>query len=109
MRGRFRKLLAEIPSRRGQERCPSGCGECAVSDHWENGKIREIKTRGEFVKSFNGYFTPEIRKSIATRKAERLPSGSYIITWKARGNEYSLYFKPEGTGFVLDGLSEGPA
>jgi hypothetical protein len=37
-----------------------------------------------------------------------LPNGIYIITWKARGNEYSLYFKPQAPAFVLDGLSEGP-
>jgi hypothetical protein len=76
--------------------------------NWENGKIRDIKTEGDFVKGFATYFTPEIRKAIATRKTERLPNGSFILTWKARGNEYSLYFKPEGSAFALDGLSEGP-
>ena len=64
--------------------------------HWENGKIREIQTEAEFLKSFDVYFTPEIRRIVATKKAELLPNGTYIVTWKARGNEYSLYFKPEG-------------
>jgi hypothetical protein len=75
---------------------------------WENGKTREIKTEADLLKSFDLYFTPEIRKIIATKKPETLPTGTYIITWKARGNEYSLYFKPDGAAFVLDGLSEGP-
>jgi hypothetical protein len=76
--------------------------------HWENGKIRDIKTEADLAKRFEFYFTPEIRKAIVNEKPERLPSGTYIITWKARGNEYSLYFKPAGGSFALDGLSEGP-
>ena len=75
---------------------------------WENGKIRQIKTEADLLKNFDLYFTTEIRKIVAARKPELLPTGTYIITWKARGNEYSLYFKPDGTAFVLDGLSEGP-
>ena len=76
---------------------------------WENGPIREIGTEAEFLKGFDTYFTAEIRKAIATGKLDRLPDGTYSITWKARGNEYSLYFKPQGSGFLLDALSEGPA
>jgi hypothetical protein len=76
---------------------------------WENGTIREIKSEADFLKSFDLYFTAEIRRAIATKKPERLPNGSYMLTWHAHGNEYSLYFKPEGAAFVLDGLSEGPA
>jgi hypothetical protein len=76
---------------------------------WENGPVREIKTEAEFLKGFDTYFTAEIRKAIATGKPDRLPDGTYTITWKARGNEYSLYFRPQGSGFVLDALSEGPA
>jgi hypothetical protein len=77
--------------------------------NWENGPIRAIKTEADLAKSFDTYFTPEIRKIIATKKPERMPNGVYSITWKARGNEYSVYFKPGGPGlFVLDGLSEGP-
>jgi hypothetical protein len=75
---------------------------------WENGRIREIKSESDLLKSFNLYFTPEIRKIIAAKKPELLPTGTYIITWRARGNEYSLYFKPDGAAFLLDGLSEGP-
>jgi len=68
---------------------------------WENGPLRDIKTEAEFVRNFNKYFTAEIKRMIA----QRYPNG-YIITWKARGNEYSIYFKagPSG-GFVLDGRS----
>ena len=77
--------------------------------NWENGKIREIKTQEDFTQNFVRYFTPEIQKIVATKKPERLPTGTYSITWKARGNEYSIYFKPAAAGaFVLDGLSEGP-
>jgi hypothetical protein len=76
---------------------------------WENGPIREIKTEAEFMKGFDTYFTAEIRKAIATGKPDRLPDGTYTVTWKARGNEYSLYFKTQGSGFILDALSEGPA
>lgn len=77
--------------------------------NWENGTIREIKTKGDLANRFDMYFTDEIRKIVATRKPERMPNGVYSITWKERGNEYSLYFKPRSAGrFVLDGLSEGP-
>jgi hypothetical protein len=77
--------------------------------NWENGKIRDIPTQEDFTQNFARYFTPEITKIIATRKPERLPNRTYSITWKARGNEYSIYFKPGADGaFVLDGLSEGP-
>ncbi len=76
---------------------------------WENGAIREIATESDFVKNFSTYFTAEIRKSIATGKSERLPDGTYMLTWKARGNEYSLYFRPRGSAYMLDALSEGPA
>ncbi len=76
--------------------------------NWENGPIREIKSEADLVDHFDTYFTAEIRNIIAGRTPERLPNGTYIITWKARGNEYSLYYKPEGPSFVLDGLSEGP-
>ena len=77
--------------------------------NWENGPIRAIKTEADLAKSFDVYFTAEIRKIIATKKPERMANGVYSITWKARGNEYSVYFKPgDGGVFVLDGLSEGP-
>ena len=77
--------------------------------NWENGKIREVKSADDLKKNFDTYFTAEIQKLIATRKPERYPNGVFNITWKARGNEYSLYFKPgPGGAFILDGLSEGP-
>jgi hypothetical protein len=76
--------------------------------HWENGPVREIKTESDFTSRFDTYLTAEIRKAIAKVKPERLPNGTYILTWKARGNEYSLYFAPLGEAYALDGLSEGP-
>ena len=76
--------------------------------NWENGPIRDIKSTADLKFRFDAYFTPEIRKIVATKMPERLPTGTYSITWKARGNEYSLYFKPQGGTFALDGLSEGP-
>lgn len=75
---------------------------------WENGPIRDIKSEAEFVRDFNKYFTPEIKRMVARLKPDRFPNG-YSITWKAHGNEYSIYFKADpSAGFVLDGLSEGP-
>lgn len=75
---------------------------------WENGPVREIKTSSELVQHFDVYFTPEIRKAIANKKPEKSGYGEYDVTWKARGNEYSIFFKPEGAGYVLGGLTEGP-
>jgi hypothetical protein len=77
--------------------------------HWENGPIREIQTEADLASRFDAYFTPEIRKNIAARSPEKLPTGGYSLVWKARGNEYSLDFAPGGSGFVLEGLFEGPA
>jgi hypothetical protein len=77
--------------------------------NWENGPIREIKSEAELAQRFDAFFTKEIKQKVASKMPERMPNGIYSITWKARGNEYSLYFKPAGSGgFILDGLSEGP-
>jgi hypothetical protein len=76
--------------------------------NWEDGPTRNIKTEADLANRFDFYFTPAIKKIIATKKPELLPTGVYSITWKARGNEYSLYFKPQASAFALDGLSEGP-
>ena len=76
---------------------------------WENGPaIREIKSEADLNARFDAFLTPEIKKQIATQRPERLPSGNYMIVWHARGNEYSLHFKPAGDAFALDGLGEGP-
>jgi hypothetical protein len=76
---------------------------------WENGPaIREIKSAAVLSARFDVFFTPEIRRQIATKRPERLPNGNYIVVWHARGNEYSLNFVPSGDGFALDGLGEGP-
>ena len=75
---------------------------------WENGPVRQIPAASDFTSRFDTYVTPEIRHAIAKIKPERLPNGTYILTWKARGNEYSLYFAPLGDAYALDGLSEGP-
>ncbi|HWZ31392.1 MAG TPA: hypothetical protein VNX18_08670 [Bryobacteraceae bacterium] len=75
---------------------------------WEYGATRKIPAPAVLVGKFDYYFTEEIKQAIATRKPERVPAGVYMITWKARGNEYSMYFKPVGSGsFALQGLSEG--
>ncbi len=74
---------------------------------WELGTVREIKTREDFVARFASYFTADMKRAVASRKPVAIPEG-YMITWKARGNEYSLYFRPAGGSFALSGLSEGP-
>ena len=75
---------------------------------WEYGSTRKIEARAVLVGKFDFYFTDDIKKAVATAKPQHLPSGEYIITWKARGNEYSMYFKPSGSTFALFALSEGP-
>ena len=75
---------------------------------WENGHLRKIEASSVIIDRFDFYFTAEIRDAVAKGKPERLSDGTHIVTWKARGNEYSLYFKPRGASFMLAGLSEGP-
>ena len=75
---------------------------------WENGPIRDIKSAADLKARFDDYFTGEIKNIITTKKPQRLPDGFYSITWQARGNEYSIMFKPRGAAFALNGLSEGP-
>jgi hypothetical protein len=75
---------------------------------WENHAIRSIASESDFVKKFGLYFTAPLKKIVMKNHPERLPNGVYILTWHADGNEYSLYFKPLGSTFALDGLSEGP-
>lgn len=75
---------------------------------WENGPIRQIKTEADFIKRFDVYFTVEVKKAIATGKPGPLAPGEYGVTWKARGNEYTIFFKPEVAAYALGGLSEGP-
>ena len=73
---------------------------------WELGAVREVKSQQEFIRGFNAMFTADMKRAVATAKPVQIPEG-YMITWHARGNEYSFYFHPSGAGFVL-GLSEGP-
>ena len=76
---------------------------------WENGSIRKIESAADLEQHFDQYFTQEIKHNVASKKPERLPNGFYLIWWKARGNEYSMSFRPAGSGgFALDALSEGP-
>jgi hypothetical protein len=75
---------------------------------WEYGQTRKIQARAVLVGKFDFYFTDDIKKAVASAKPERVPTGEYLITWKARGNEYSMYFKPAGASFALYALSEGP-
>jgi hypothetical protein len=74
---------------------------------WELGAVREIKTREDFIARFANYFTADMKRAVASQKPVAVPEG-YMTTWKARGNEYSLYFRPAGGSFALSGLSEGP-
>jgi hypothetical protein len=76
---------------------------------WENGPIRDIKSAADLKARFDDYFTREIGNIIATKQPKRLPNGFYIVTWHARGNEYSMMFQPLGAAFVLNSLSEGPS
>jgi len=69
--------------------------------NWENGRIREIGTEAELANRFDDDVTGEIGEIIAGRKPGRLGNGRYIITWKARGNEYSLYFRPGTSGVCV--------
>lgn len=75
---------------------------------WENGPTRDVQVATAFAARFDFYFTSDIKNVIATRPPAQEGRGGYSITWKARGNEYSLYFKDRGAGWALDGLSEGP-
>ena len=75
--------------------------------NWENGPVRQIQTVSDFTGPFDTYLTPEIRKAVAKIKPERLPSGTYFVSWRAHGSEYSLYYAPRGDAYALDGLSEG--
>jgi hypothetical protein len=75
---------------------------------WEFGPVRKIEAKAALVGRFDSYFTADVKKAVAAGKPDRLPNGMYCITWKARGNEYSMYFKVIGGRFALDSLSEGP-
>jgi len=79
---------------------------------WENGPTRKIASEADFEKRFAFYFTGEIKSQVANGKPERLPRGSYLLIWHARGNEYSLSFRPKhgnepGGEFALEYLAEG--
>lgn len=75
---------------------------------WENGPTRDVKVATAFAARFDFYFTSDIQAVIASRTPTQEGREGYSITWKARGNEYTLYFKDRGNGWALDGLSEGP-
>jgi hypothetical protein len=75
---------------------------------WEYGQTRKIPAKAVLTERFDFYFTDDIKNAVASAKPVRLQNGEYYITWKARGNEYSMYFKPAEGTFALAGLSEGP-
>ena len=75
---------------------------------WENGPTREVKTAAEIAGRFDFYFTAELREIVAKRTPANEGREARTITWKARGNEYTLYFKAANGAWALDGLSEGP-
>jgi hypothetical protein len=74
---------------------------------WELGKVRKVETEADFVGHFSAYFPADLRRAVAHGKPVSIPDG-YMITWKARGNEYSLYFNKISGRFALSALSEGP-
>ncbi|MEO5926834.1 MAG: hypothetical protein ABIR70_23675 [Bryobacteraceae bacterium] len=75
---------------------------------WENGPTRNVQVATAFAARFDFYFTSDLKNIIASRTPMAEGREGYTITWKARGNEYTLYFKDRGQGWALDGLSEGP-
>lgn len=74
---------------------------------WELGKVRKVQTEADFIEHFRSYFPADMRRAVAQAKPQAIPDG-YMITWKARGNEYSLYFRKISGRFALSALSEGP-
>lgn len=74
---------------------------------WELGSVRKISSEDDFISHYPSYFPVDMRRAVARTKPQRIPEG-YMVTWKAKGNEYSLYFRKLSGRFVLDGLSEGP-
>jgi len=76
--------------------------------NWELEKTRKIESQAEFLAHFNTYFTADMRRAVASQKPVSIPGDQYMITWHARGNEYSMYFKSSGGAWALYALSEGP-
>lgn len=75
---------------------------------WELGKVRKINSEADFLAHFDAYFTADMKKAVATKKPVAIPNNQYMITWNARGNEYSMYFLAKNGAYVLHALSEGP-
>ncbi len=75
---------------------------------WELLKVRKIDSEADFIAHFNTYFLADMKRAVATQKPVAIPDNKYMITWHARGNEYSLYFKKSGASWALWTLSEGP-
>ena len=75
---------------------------------WELKQVRRIPSFDDFAAHFDAYFPSDMKKAVATAKPVSIPGGQYMITWHARGNEYSLYFKKLRTKWALYALSEGP-
>ncbi len=75
---------------------------------WELLKTRKIESEADFLAHFQTYFTPYMRSAVASQKPVAIPGDQYMITWKARGNEYSMYFKAKNGAYALFALSEGP-
>ncbi len=76
--------------------------------NWELGKIRKINSEADFLAHFDAYFTADMRKAVASKTPVSIPNNQYMITWNARGNEYSMYFIAKNGTYVLFALSEGP-
>jgi hypothetical protein len=72
---------------------------------WELGSLHQLMSAAELAQHFDKYFPTDLKKAVATKKPD---AGELGITWKMRGNEYSLYFKAVSSGFALYYLSQGP-
>jgi hypothetical protein len=76
---------------------------------WELGKVRKIQSAADFVANFDRYFPADLIAAVATKKPILDPGGEYTVSWKAHGDECTLFFKDNHQGaFVLEALSEGP-
>jgi len=69
--------------------------------------VRAVRGESDLAANFNLFFTPEVSKNVATGKPEKLANGSYALTWKSNGKEYTMTFRYYSGTYVLDSLIEG--
>ena len=80
----------------------------AIQHYTLRGNFRRAATHQQNLAELLELEIGDMKKAIATAKPVAIPGDQYMITWHARGNEYSLYFKKHGNSWVLFALSEGP-